>query len=570
MNFGILRPQEQFFLENSPVTIRLTPIAAAIFLSSVLSSTVFAASEDAATKMQLDELSSQAQSLQSQLSSLNKEMSALKKQIKASKPKHYVLVSSQSSKKTKKKRTRTVSANNGSDDVDEGDDHPVRLSGRDIIRLIREEKQYLPFDLDVPGQAFVSTGPYVGVPIQYSGSNLIVNSPSVNTDVQLLQIRKSIHQQLMAMGGEIFQEPYHSHLLLSGVVSGQANYINRGGMPSTSNLDITNVALDAFFIGPSDWTLGFIEFGYDSSAPISNGAFTSTSNYRVSNSRVYVNKAFATIGDLSKSPLYGSFGQFFVPFGTYSSVMISDRLTTLLTRTKARSILLGYQQQKDNAAYASIFAFRGDSHAASVSKINNAGVNVGYKYTFKDNLFNGNFGAGLIGNIADSGGMQLGTGFKNFEQLSHNVPGYNLRGLFGLGESFDLIGELVGSTTAFNVNDMSYNGRGAKPWAIDLQAVYTFKILDNRPSSVGVGYDHSYESLAVGMPMSRMTLVMTTSLMRNSLQAIELRHDTNYAASATANGPVGAASITGACTAAACTSTGKGDNAITASFDYYF
>jgi hypothetical protein len=283
---------------------------------------------------------------------------------------------------------------------------------------------------------------------------------------------------------------------------------------------------------------------------------------------VFVNKAFITIGDLLKSPFYGTVGQYFVPFGTYSTTMVSETLPKLLARTKARAIQVGMNIAGDNAPYSAVYIFRGDSHANSVRKVGNGGINVGYKFKYAN--VSGNVGGGLIASLTDSGGMQAGAGFAFYEQIHHRVPGLDLRGIVSVGEHWNFIGEFITATTRFNPNDLSYNGRGAKPWAFDTQVAYSFSILDNKPSSIGIGYDQSNQAMALGIPLSRYTVVFNTSIWRNTLQSLEIRHDRNYAASDTANGPTGAAATPGACTSALCTATGKSDNVITAQFDYYF
>lgn len=432
--------------------------------------------------------------------------------------------------------------------------------------------QYLPVDVDVPGQSFVSTGPYIGVPLQYSGSNLIVNNPSVNQDVALLGLRKNIIQRLGAIG--LKPQDEHSHLLLSGMVEGQSNYRDIGGGTNSSDIDLTSVIIDAYVLGPSTWTSALISLNYDNNIGAQTGSLAI--NTRTQNSRVYVTNAFIILGDFTRSPFYATLGQMYVPFGTYSTSLVSSPLTKLMFRTEARAILGGFQQQCDNGFIGSIFGFKGDSYVGKTSRINNGGANLGFK--FKQGIFSGQLGSSYLINVADSQGMQnTGNGavyvppavplFGGFgaiagtgnEQLVHRVPGLDLRALLSIGIGIDIIAEYITATSHFSPLDLSMNSNGAKPQALNVEAAYSFQCIE-KPTSLTFGYGKTKDALALGMPANRYSVVLNTSIWRNTLESIEFRHDMNYPASYVASGSG----------IPAPKESGKTDNIVTAQFDLYF
>lgn len=445
-------------------------------------------------------------------------------------------------------------------------DHPrPQVSG--VSTLPASGVTYLPVDLDVPGQSFVSSGPYIGIPLQYSGSNLIINNPSVNQDVALLNVRKNIHQRLAALG--VTEEQDHAHVLLSGQVEGQAMYKDIGGGPTSTDIDLTGVTLDAYVLGPSDWLSSLISLTYDNNVGTTSGSLAN--NSRDLNSRVYVTQAFFTMGNYLKSPVYGTMGQIYVPFGTYGTNMVSSPLTKLMGRTKARAIVLGYQQQTPNALYGSAYIFHGDTYVGSTSRVSNGGVNLGYRLSQADGKVSGDIGGGVIANIADSVGMQAVSNstaiFNGFggvngtgnEHIVHRVPAYNFRGTLSLGSKVDLLAEYITASTRFSKADLTMNNHGAKPQALNTEAAYTFQAFE-RPTSIVVGYAMTRDALALQLPEQRYSLVFNTSAWKDTIESLEFRHDINYGASNFATGS----------NMMVPTASGKADNAVTLQVDVYF
>ena len=275
------------------------------------------------------------------------------------------------------------------------------------------------------------------------------------------------------------------------------------------------------------------------------------------------------LGDFTRSPVYATAGQMFVPFGTYSSVFISQTLPKRLGRTKARAFLVGYQGQEDNAFFTALYMYKGDSHASATSRINSGGINLGYRFDFPSRV-NGEVGAGWMANIADSVGMQNTGGQPNFngfagpvpygnEKIVHRVPAVDMRAKVSFS-NFDFIADYLAVTTSFNPNDLSFNAAGASPWALDTQLAYTFAVWD-KPTSLGIGYSQAREALALGLPERRMGAVLNTSIWHNTIQSLEFRHDINYATSKYATGSNILPLVTG---------LGTYDNVVTLQFDVFF
>lgn len=380
----------------------------------------------------------------------------------------------------------------------------------------------------------VHTSPFLSLRSAYDASDLVANISTMNEDLRLLQARQQLENDTSELGVLLTPRPI---VTISGGVEGQASWSAPYQGKSSSDIDLTRAEFDTL-AEAGKWATAFMSFIYDNSPldPSLNG-----SGDRTLNSRVLLRRGFVTIGNLNELPLYFTIGQMYAPFGIYTNNILSTPQTKILGRLNVRAALLGYSQ---HGIYASTYAFNGPANVGNTG-IDDYGANLGYQFT--KGKWSGNFGGGMINDLADAEGIQINgnpTGFfqgfaenPNTEMMIHHVPAGDLHGQIGYGP-FAVYGEYITATKSFDPRDMTFDNDAAKPKAGYAEGDYNFTIFD-KPTAFSLAFGESWDALAIGVPKDSYIAAFNISIWKNTIESLEYRHDVNYEATDSAGGRCG-------------------------------
>lgn len=495
----------------------IKPLTIALALTGAASVAIAAPASQAQLLKQMQMMNTEMQQLQHQVSTLQGQVNTLKGKLHHQKArKHYVAVPTPTPEAMRKMKA------SGKTFGKTGHQASSSQSGK------KREK------IALFGTSVV-TGPFTNKPNYYDGHELVINSPSINQDVRLLELRDQERAARRAVGLPPIEHP---HLVLSGALEtlGQYSQPYTGGY--TSDLNLATAKMD-FFIELNSWVSGFMSFQYED-AP--NG----TSANRIDNNRIVLDQGFVTLGDFEKTPFFASIGQLYIPFGRYSSSMISSPLTEFIGKTKARALTFGYRPENYKLPYASAYVFHSASHNGD-DRINGYGFQAGYRFKLKK-AASGGVGVGWINNLGDALGFQdngLGDGyFQGFalnsstENLANKVPGFDIHANFAVGPII-FVTEYVQALSNFAKTDLTFDGHGAKPSALNAEATYSFHMF-KRPSSFTLNYGQSRQSLGLNIPETRFGGAYQIAIARDTLLTFEYLHNINYGKKNTATGAVSA------------------------------
>lgn len=480
--------------------------------------------------------SDQDQQIMAELAKLKQQTKALEQRLKKivkSKKNHHKATKSYSKSHSKKHDSHHGKNHHTVQDTKPFYNVPVTVHA---LKNDPDSVEYYPAALIADGHPVtyiagmpIVTSPYLGARPAFDGSDYIVNISSINRDIRLMQQRRRLFNSFDQMG---YEHPDLPVLAISGKVEPIATvghpYI--GG--TTGDLSLGSNELD-IAAAVHEAAEAYIAISY-TSLP---------ANYvvqRVNNAILNLNMGFVNIGDLDETPYYLTAGQLFIPFGRYSSSMISPPLTMIMSRIKSRPVIVGYRSQEQTGPYAALYGYRADTTLGTSAV---GGINAGFIYD--SGVINGELGASFVSSMNDAGGMQI-TGsppnstFGGFASVTNGnedvkkIPSFDVHWILAF-DRYSLTAEWVTSVGRFRPQDLSFNGVGAQPQAAQLELGATFMTL-NKPSSLSASAQWSRDSLALNMPNYRYNLVYNISIWKDTVESIEYRHDVDFGRRDYANG----------------------------------
>lgn len=227
-----------------------------------------------------------------------------------------------------------------------------------------------------------------------------------------------------------------------------------------------------------------------------------------------VDEGLITVGNPEVSPFYAAGGKMYVPFGNFTTGLVSDPLTLEMAETRESALQVGFEQ---GAAYGSVYAFNGDTDDGGDDTIEHVGGNLGFARGGLD------VGVGYTSSLGDSELLQDELGTTALRDYVGGVNGYGIYASNGL----TAVAEYVAATDAFAAGELAFNGAGAEPSAFNLEAGYEVTVA-GRAAELAVAYQGTEEALGLGLPESRILAGVSVGLNHRAALSFEWAHDEDY------------------------------------------
>lgn len=286
-------------------------------------------------------------------------------------------------------------------------------------------------------------------------------------------------------------------LTLSGVVEVEANHTKDFDGNSSSGLELATVEL-AIDAQAHPWVQGHVLFLYEEG----------------DDDDVVIDEAFITIGNSKKTPFYLSAGRMYVPFGNFTTFMISDPLTLEMAETQESAVQVGYGSENWHSA---LYAFNGDtSEGDDSSTIEQYGAHVGY--SFAEQSWNVAVDTSYTSSLFDSD--LLAEEFGEAAVAGDYIPGFGVQGILGIG-NVTLIGEYIAA-----LEDLDIEGEKINPYTFNVEGAIVVELLGHE-TAFALAWQGS-EDLVNILPEQRFMASVGISLFEDTALTLEYTYDQDY------------------------------------------
>lgn len=237
-----------------------------------------------------------------------------------------------------------------------------------------------------------------------------------------------------------------------------------------------------------------------------------------------VDEAIIELKSAPDSPFSFIVGRTVVPFGDFSTALISDSLPLELAETSES--IMQVQIDAGGGLSSTLYLFNGDADTPDTEgKIDGMGARI--NFAIEQDSGDVEFGIDYINNIADSDTItDLINNNAGENNLSNKVAGIGWHAGYESG-SLSLTGEYIKAIFQFSGGEIDSTSKPRVPMAWHLEAAWEFS-MDANTSTVVFGIGGTNDLNYFGLPKRRYAIGLSTVINKNTVVVAEWKLENNY------------------------------------------